>query len=592
MPGPLASAPNAGADRDVPRPPEDTSFPGRVEAVFASALVVLLAPLLNAILLAVLFWGVVSRGLLLGWLAVNLLVVGWRYTLAIWYRRTPVAARDPRRWAATFLLSLYASGAALGSAGVLLFPSGSLIHQVFLAFLMGGMVAGVVGAYSPLRRAFVPYSTFVALPVIVRLFVEGGTFGTAMALMSLLFYLLMMATGLQMHRLAVTSGSLRIENRLLKAQRLESLGVLAGGIAHDFNNLLAGILGRISLARAGAGDLETHLAEAEKAGERARGLTDQLLAFSKGGAPRKRPLRPEPLIEETARFALSGSKVRCVLDLAGDLPAVDGDEGQLVQALSNVLMNADQAMSDGGEVHVSAERAELGEGRPPLAPGTYIRIVVADDGPGIPPEHRSRVFDPWFTTKGEGTGLGLTTTYWIVRRHGGDVAIEDAPEGGTRVAIYLPAGRAEPGEATPDPEPAPPGRGRILVMDDERVVRDVVTEMLAALGYESDAVADGAAAARRYREELEAGHPYDAVVLDLTVVGGQGGRETMETLTALDPDVRGIVSSGYSDDEVLAKPAAFGFRGVIAKPFRMADLARVLGEVLPVAAAPGEEEPT
>ncbi len=377
----------------------------------------------------------------------------------------------------------------------------------------------------------------------------------------------------------------RMEAELLKAQKLESLGVLAGGLAHDFNNLLTAIMGNVSLAklssRPGDGIYE-RLQEAEKASFRARDLTHQLLTFAKGGVPVKRTVTLPGLIKEAAGFALRGSRSLCEFSFPPDLCAVEADEGQLSQVIHNLIINADQAMPAGGKINVRGENVPIGPGDGlPLQAGTYVKLSVQDRGIGIPREHFTRIFDPYFTTKQKGSGLGLATTYSIIKRHDGQITVESDLGVGAAFHIYLPAaaGGCHP-EAEPEEAKPARGTGRILVMDDEEMIRDVAGKVLVGLGYEVDFAADGEKAVELYAAARESGRPFNAVIMDLTIPGGTGGRETIEKLRAIDPGVRAIVSSGYSNDPVMARFRDFGFRGVVSKPYTVASLSEAVKKAL------------
>ncbi|MEW6486907.1 MAG: PAS domain S-box protein [Thermodesulfobacteriota bacterium] len=379
----------------------------------------------------------------------------------------------------------------------------------------------------------------------------------------------------------------RLREDLFKAQRLESLGVLAGGLAHDFNNILTGILGNLSLARVlvgGEHSASRRLGECEKAAVRAADLTRQLLTFARGGAPVRKIVEAAALVEEAVSFALGGSNVRGLTELPPDLWRLHADEGQLSQVLHNLLLNAKQAMPSGGTVTVRGSNVCLDTPRAgPLPPGRYVRIEVRDTGTGIPPDVIGRVFDPYFTTKPGGTGLGLSSVYSIVRRHGGDVRVSSSPGEETVFVVHLPAAGEEchrPAAAPPE-HPAPcQSRGRVLVMDDEEMIRELATGMLEALGYTALACPDGAAAVDAYRQAREAGTPFDAVLLDLTVPGGMGGKETAAQLLAIDPQALLIVSSGYSNDPAVAEHRAAGFAGAVVKPYSLDRLSQELLRLL------------
>ncbi len=376
----------------------------------------------------------------------------------------------------------------------------------------------------------------------------------------------------------------RMERELARAEKLESVGLLAGGIAHDFNNILTGVMGHISLARDRLEPehaVQLHLEKAEAATRRARGLTQQLLTFSKGGAPVRRLLDLDALILEALDLALAGTAVRPSLEIEPDLWPVEGDPGQLLQVLHNLLLNASQAQPEGGRVSIRVANLQL-EGEHPsgLEPGPYLSVELADDGPGIPEEIAQHVFEPFYTTKVAGSGLGLTTAYSVSRQHGGWLGLDQERAGGACFHWLLPA---SPGALVeqPSPEPTPRhGAGRVLVMDDEEVVREVFEAMLSSLGYEVTLTPSGELAVQAYAAALEQGRPFGVVIMDLTVPGGMGGVEALRCIRERDPDVRGIVSSGFSDDPVLAHPQEYGFCDRVAKPFRLADLSQVVERAL------------
>ncbi len=383
----------------------------------------------------------------------------------------------------------------------------------------------------------------------------------------------------------------RVELELRTSQRLQSLGVLAGGIAHDFNNVLTMVLANVSLARRrarGDGVLEAILADVEQASQRASGLTGQLLTFSRGGAPLRKPAQLGPLVRSTAEFALRGGKSRCDVDIAPDLALAQVDEGQISQVLGNLMLNASEAMPDGGTVTVSARNRVLElDDVARLPPGRYIEIEVRDQGVGILPQHLERVFDPFFSTKERGSGLGLATAHGIVERHDGRIAVTSRPGEGTVVSVLLPA--SADGAGTNDGAgagaettggAAPGRRARVLIMDDEPSIRVAASRLLVELGYDAEVAADGGAAITAYERAQAAAVPFDLVILDLVVPGGLGGVDTLRLLRELDPEVRAIVSSGYAADAVLAEHAARGFVGALPKPYRIERLAQLLEELL------------
>jgi PAS domain S-box-containing protein len=376
----------------------------------------------------------------------------------------------------------------------------------------------------------------------------------------------------------------RLEEERLKLDKLESLGVLAGGIAHDFNNLLTAMLGNINLAGLSPGlpeAVQDRLAAAEQACLQAQGLSQQLLTFARGGAPLKKVASLPPLIRDAANLTLAGSHCRPEFSLPQNLWTAEVDPGQLSQVLHNILINADQAMPGGGDIMVAAENVTLAEKTLlPLPPGPYVKIAISDRGTGIDPKYLGKIFDPYFSTKQKGSGLGLATAFSIVKKHGGHLAVESTQGEGATFTLYLPAAQKPP---APEPEPvAEPatGQGKILVMDDEPLVLEVAGRMLNHLGYEVEEAPDGAAALEKYRRAQTEGRPFDAVILDLTVPGGMGGKETMENLQVLDPRTKAIVSSGYADDLIMTQFPDYGFQGVIKKPYRLTDFSQVLNQVL------------
>jgi PAS domain S-box-containing protein len=374
----------------------------------------------------------------------------------------------------------------------------------------------------------------------------------------------------------------RRESDQFLTSKLESVGMLAGGIAHDFNNLLTGILGNAGLARSNPAQADELLEEVEAAARRAAALANQLLTFAKGGQPVKKAIQLAGLIAETAQLCLRESKVRLVLALAPDLWSVDGDEGQLCQVIRSLVMNAKEAMPDGGTLVIGADNVTLDEGEvPSLSLGRHVRIRIEDEGMGIREVDRLRVFDPYFTTKGGRSGLGLATAFSMVHKHGGLVVAASRPSGGTAMLVYLPAtsDAAPAGRPASRSAPDPRRHGRVLVMDDEASLRRLILRILSGKGLDVDVVGDGRAAVDAYRKGLAAGQPYDVVILDLTVPGGMGGLEALVQLRAADPMVQAIAVSGYSDSPVMSKPAHYGFAGVLKKPFSPSDLTSLIEDV-------------
>ncbi len=373
----------------------------------------------------------------------------------------------------------------------------------------------------------------------------------------------------------------QVEEERGRNQRIESLGILAGGIAHDFNNILTGILGNVNLARVRVGDnegVDSLLGDAEKALDQASKLVRKLMSLTQGGAPVKESASIAEIISESAQLALSGSNVRHEFEATDDLWNVDVDPSQMSQVVYNLVLNAEQSMPGGGTVDISARNLDE-IGSLPLDDGPYVQVTIRDHGVGMPAEFANRIFDPYFSTKQKGSGLGLTVAYTTVQKHGGVITVDSEPGSGTVFQIYLPAS-FEPLELDLDEEDRPSeGSGRILVMDDEEMVRTVCAEILRHLGYEVEAVEDGKIAVDRYLEELEK-QPFDVVILDLTVPGGMGGAQVLEEIVQHDPRARIIASSGYSDDAVIARPGEFGFVAALTKPYTATELGRIVSDVL------------
>ena len=374
------------------------------------------------------------------------------------------------------------------------------------------------------------------------------------------------------------------DEEFIRACKLKSLSTLAGGIAHDFNNLLTGILGNASIAKTfvNPGDkLHKIMTDLENTSLRAKDLTQQLLTFAKGGAPVKKTVSIAKLLRDSATLVLSGSNVKCDFAIANNLWPAEVDEGQIAQVIHNLIINARQAMPDGGTIQVSAENFALSaENNPFIKNGKYVKITVKDTGVGIQEEHLPKIFDPYFTTKEEGSGLGLATAYSIIKNHAGYIMAESAAGVGTTFYIHLPASKKEIGRVETVEEKLVSGKEKILVMDDDDIIRDVAGKMLTKLGYEVDFARDGSEAIELYKKSKNSGRPFDVVIIDLTIPGGMGGRETMQKLLEVDPHVKAIVSSGYSDDAVMSNYTNYNFKGVIAKPYRIEELSKTVRSVL------------
>jgi signal transduction histidine kinase/CheY-like chemotaxis protein len=378
----------------------------------------------------------------------------------------------------------------------------------------------------------------------------------------------------------------RLRADVERASKLESIGLLAGGIAHDFNNLLTAIMGNLTLATLDLDkgrSVKEYLEGAQAASLRARDLTQQMLTFAKGGEPVCSAVQLPGIVEEVARFALRGSRAKCEFALEAGLWPANADKGQIGQIIQNLVINAVQAMPGGGVIRIGAGNETVSAGRiAALSPGDYVHIYVADTGVGISPDVLANIFDPYFTTKKQGNGLGLATVYSIVRKHKGHVTVNSSVGKGATFHIWLPALKSEVvADGGGAAEPSRSFSGRILVMDDEDAIRIMAARLFQRIGFEVDVASDGAEAVEKFRAAHASGRGFGAVVMDLTVPGGMGGCEALAGMREISPDVRAIVSSGYSGDAVMANYRAYGFRGMVAKPYALEDVTRVLREVLP-----------
>lgn len=379
---------------------------------------------------------------------------------------------------------------------------------------------------------------------------------------------------------------MRMERELSRREKLESVGNLAGGIAHDFNNFLTGILGSASLARLknDRPDVESILEDVEESARQARGLTQQLLTFSKGGEPVRELSDVGKIVADAAVMALMGSPSTLELKMDEDLWPAEVDHGQIYQAVSNMVINAEQAMPGGGKIRISVDNVVLGETDGlPLDHGDYLRIDIEDDGPGIPEEHVRSIFDPFYSTKDEGTGLGLSTAYSVVHSHNGHITVRSEVGLGTGFSIYIPAMPGRRSEIPDSETGIRRGSGRILVLDDDEMVRNVSCGILESIGYLCRAVATGDEVVREFEEAMSSGDSYDAVILDLTVPGSMGGRQTVQKLRELDPNVLAIVSSGYANDPVMSHYTEYGFVAALSKPYGAKEMAAVVDRVLSLA---------
>ncbi len=378
----------------------------------------------------------------------------------------------------------------------------------------------------------------------------------------------------------------KMEDELNRMQRLESVGVMAGGLAHDFNNLMTTILGNIGLSKlyvTEGDDIFRNLTEAEKACGQARNLTDRFLTFSRGGTPYFKSFRVQDFLPDYVNLALSGTNISSTFLLSDDLWKVEVDEGQMSQVIQNIVINSLESMPNGGKLKVQAENTQIDQNQfVSLKTGQYVKISIIDEGKGITKENLSRIFDPYFSTKESGTqkgmGLGLSICYSIIKKHKGYITAESIPGKGTTILIYLPVYNEEINDGVKRKETK--GKCRILLMDDDQMVTDVASRMLSHLGYDPVTAKDGEETIELYETARETGKPFQIVILDLTIRGGLGGQETIIKLLEIDPQVKALVSSGYSSDPILANYQEYGFIGIVKKPYKIKELDDTIQKVL------------
>jgi len=380
----------------------------------------------------------------------------------------------------------------------------------------------------------------------------------------------------------------KLKSEVIKAEKLRSIGVLAGGIAHDFNNILTGVFGNIEIAKMQLSkdhSAYSHLEIATSALKRATNLTKQLLTFARGGEPILETLDVKSIIQETVEFNLSGSSVKANFKFPDDLWQVRADKGQISQVIANLVINAKEAMPEGGNLYIEAENIEnierLSIGN---LTGNFVKITLRDEGVGIPSKYLDKIFDPYFSTKQTGDGLGLAIVYSIIKKHDGHITVESSPGVGTAFTLYLPAERASTGseghEFVDIRRPSDAVTCRILVVDDEEMIREVAGAMLGMLGHKVDFAKDGGEAVKKYKEAMEKEEPFHIVIMDLTIPGGVGGKEAAKEILSIDPDAKIIVSSGYSTDPVMANYLEYGFKGRLSKPFQLEELRKEVNRLM------------
>jgi two-component system, cell cycle sensor histidine kinase and response regulator CckA len=375
---------------------------------------------------------------------------------------------------------------------------------------------------------------------------------------------------------------IKLEDERIRTQKLESLGILAGGIAHDFRNILSAILGNVTLAGMEldhSSPQHRYLSSAETAVLRAKDLTSRLLTFSKGGEPIKNTISVNEIIEESAHLILTGSNVHCIFKLDDAMPDILADRVQIGQVIQNIIINAMQAMPDGGNIVIKASQVLLSSDQVLLlGAGQYAVVSITDTGSGIPKEHLEKIYDPYFTTKPEGTGLGLSVVYSIIRKHGGNVTVTSIPGKGTTFTLYIPCSDPDSGiHEKGDPSSAPfIGSGHILVIDDEDIVRSVIKNLLRSIGYTAESTSTVEEGLELYKTRVEQNARFDAVIMDLTIKGGVSGKKGIQLFKELNPEVKVIVASGYSNDPVLSRFEEYGFFDALIKPIELRELSRIM----------------
>lgn len=375
----------------------------------------------------------------------------------------------------------------------------------------------------------------------------------------------------------------KLDDSILRTQKLESLGVLAGGIAHDFNNLLGGIFGYIEMALMKTTEeiVSNYLSKSLNNIDRARSLTHQLLTFSKGGAPIKTIGSLFPAVQKTVEFALSGSSVSSRFNIQNNLWLCDFDKNQIAQIIENLTLNAQQAMPNGGVIELTALNVSFYEKEHvSLESGNYVKLSIKDQGIGIPKELLTRIFDPYYTTKTEGHGLGLATCYSIVKKHGGCIEVESESPKGSTFHLYLPASSEDLNNKAAPSNKTQQGQGSILIMDDEESIRDVLKLMLESLAYTVILTKNGDEAVKSFMVEKRANRKITAMIFDLTIPGGMGGKKAIQEIRKIDSETPAFVTSGYSENHILANPEKYGFNAMLHKPFKMAELSEILAKYI------------
>lgn len=608
----------------------------QVRLLYANRDISAAVTLAAAAILGRLEWNVAPRAVIIGWCAYLILVTTARVALGLRYERASPSGLQTRWWGEAFAVGAGLAGLGWGAAGLLLYPEGDLTHQVFLLFVVGGMMLGGAYLLAPRPAAFLAFLLPAGIAPALRLLAEGVQGGDeyhlAMGMMACLFTGATLLTTSRIHRMITESLRVQFENRdlvddlraakdyvealnqqlearvqertaelqfsteqlrtemeqrkeieeeLLRARKLESLGVLAGGIAHDFNNFLTVVQVNVELAKMcldSGHPAQESLSSVNQACARAAFLSSQLLTFAKGGVPVRRPADVGQLVRDAVNLARAGAQTTFDAGISSDLRCAEVDPGQIVQALHAILLNARQAMPEGGIVEVRASNAVV-----PDHPESEsrVRISIRDYGSGIPLDVMPRIFDPYFSTKPGASGLGLATAYAIISKHGGTLSVESKPGAGSEFTIDLPATQASATPEAPGMDASMQGgTGRVLIMDDEEGLRELLRAVLTKQGYEVQAARDGAEAIALCEDAAANGRPFAIALLDLTVSGGMGGLEAAPRLKVVDPSLKLIVSSGYADNRVMADFRNYGFDDVIRKPWAIAQMSEVFRRLL------------
>jgi signal transduction histidine kinase/ActR/RegA family two-component response regulator len=624
--------PSSQADRD---PRRNQVQAAQVRLLYANRDIGGAVTIVATAVLGRLQWNVVPRPVVLAWCLYMIAIAAARVVLATRFTSAAASSVDTRLWGRAFTIGAALAGAGWGAAGILLYPDAYLAHQVFLLFILGGMMLGAASLLASWPAAFVAFLVPTGLAPSMRLLYEGihrrDESHVAMAAMAALFTGATLLVTRRIHRMIITSLEMQFENRdlvedlraanrrgealnehlearvhertaelrlsaeelraemaqrreveeeLLRARKLESLGVLAGGIAHDFNNFLTVVQGNTEMAKTQLDPghpVYALLSRTNNACLRAGFLASQLLTFAKGGVPVRRVADIGQLVRDAVNLARAGAQTTFEVEISSDLRCAEVDPVQLVQALHSILLNARQSMPEGGIVEVQAGNAIVPDHPESEA---RVRISIRDYGCGIAFDLLPRIFDPYFSTKPGASGLGLATAYAIVSKHGGTLSVESKPGVGSVFLIDLPACQGSP---SPQPVAAPAteaGTERILVMDDEEGLRELLRAVLGRQGYLVQTAADGAEAIAQCEDAAEKGEPFAAALLDLTVTSGMGGLEAAARLKELDPDLKLIVSSGYSENRVMADYRSHGFDDVIRKPWSIAEVTEVFSRLL------------